>query len=208
LQATLCREPFEFILIDNTYTEEELWLIFLELDFWALSGNLMGPEHTGTARNHDGSPKKSNKGVFLDSVYTDRGYSNLLKFNRKLFGVTLDKPSTVLNALRESNEDSTLVSYYENGGEYKSHKDASQLTAVTYLYRQPKAFDGGDLVLTEYGYAFEPWFNRTYVFPSVVEHEVTPVIMKPEDCGKGLGRYCISAFINRFPRHEQVPNQV
>ena len=23
MQATLCREPFEFILIDNTYTEEE-----------------------------------------------------------------------------------------------------------------------------------------------------------------------------------------
>ena len=208
MQATLCKEPFEFILIDNTYTEEELRLIFLELDFWALSGNLMGPEHTGTARFDDGTIKKKNKGVFLDSVYTDRSYSNLLKFNRKIFHTTLDKPSTVLNALREANEDCTLVSYYENGGEYKSHKDASQLTAITYLYRQPKAFDGGDLVLTEYGYAFEPWFNRTYVFPSVVAHEVTPVIMKPEDCDKGLGRYSISAFINRFPRHEQVPNQV
>lgn len=168
----------------------------------------MGPEHTGSARNQDGSPKKKNAGVFLDSVYTDRSYSNLLKFNRKVFNATLNKPSTVLNALTESNEDSTLVSYYENGGEYKSHRDASQLTAVTYLYRQPKAFDGGDLVLPEYGYAFEPWFNRTYIFPSVVEHEVTPVIMKPEDCGKGLGRYCISAFINRFPVNEQVPNQV
>jgi Rps23 Pro-64 3,4-dihydroxylase Tpa1-like proline 4-hydroxylase len=208
LQITLCREPFEFILIDNTYTEEELRFIFLELDFWALSGNLMGPEHTGTARFDDGTIKKKNAGVFLDNAYTDRRYSNMLKFNRKIFGATLDKPSTVLNALRESNEDTTLVSYYENGGEYKSHKDASHLTAVTYLYRQPKAFDGGDLVLTEYGYAFEPWFNRTYIFPSVVEHEVTPVVMKPEDCGKGLGRYCISAFINRFPRHEQVPNQV
>ena len=201
MQATLCREPFEFILIDNTYTEEELRLIFLELDFWALSGNLMGPEHTKTARFDDGTIKKKNKGVFLDSVYTDRSYSNLLKFNRKLFGITLDKPSTVFNALRGSNADSTLVSYYENGGEYKSHKDDSQLTAVTYLYRQPKAFDGGDLVLTEYGYAFEPWFNRTYIFPSVVEHEVTPVIMKPEDCGKGLGRYSISAFIDRTYEH-------
>jgi hypothetical protein len=64
LQATLCREPFEFILIDNTYTEEELRLIFLELDFWALSGNLMGPEHTGTARNQDGSPKKRKRAFF------------------------------------------------------------------------------------------------------------------------------------------------
>jgi hypothetical protein len=65
LQATLCKEPFEFILIDNTYTEEELRLIFLELDFWALSGNLMGPEHTGTARFDDGKVKKKTKACFL-----------------------------------------------------------------------------------------------------------------------------------------------
>ena len=202
MQTTLCREPFEFILIDNTYTEEELRLIFLELDFWTLSGNLMGPEHTGTALFGDGTVKKKNQGAFFDDIYTDRSYSNLLKLNRKLFRIMLDKPSAVLNTLREATEDRTLVSYYENESEYKSHKDASQLTAVTYLYHQPKAFDGGDLILTEYGYAFEPWFNRTYIFSSVVEHEVTPIIMRPEDCGKGLGRYCISSFINRFPRHE------
>jgi len=201
LQVTLCREPFEYIIIDNTYTEEELRLIFLELDFWALSGNLMGPEHTGTARwGHNGGPKKQNIGVFLDEVYRDRSYSNVLKFNRKIFGLQLDKPSTILNYLRESNHDTTLVSYYENKSHYKSHKDVSVLTAVTYLYKQPKAFEGGDLVLTEYGYAFEPWFNRTYIMPGVVEHEVTEVTMKPEDCGKGLGRYCISNFIHKQAR--------
>ena len=62
MQATLCREPFEFILIDNTYTEEELRLIFLELDFWALSGNLKDPEDTGAAKFDDGTTKKKNKG--------------------------------------------------------------------------------------------------------------------------------------------------
>jgi len=201
LQVTLCREPFEYIIIDNTYTEEELRLIFLELDFWALSGNLMGPEHTGTARcEHNGEPKKRNTGVFLDNIYAERNYSNVLKFNRKIFGIQLDKPSTILNQLRESNYDTTLISYYENESHYKSHKDYSVLTAVTYLYKQPKAFEGGDLVLTEYGYAFEPWFNRTYIMPGVVEHEVTEVTMKPDDCGKGLGRYCISNFIHKQTR--------
>ncbi len=77
MQVTLCREPFEFILIDNTYTEEELRLIFLELDFWALSGNLMGSEHTGTAKFKEGTVKKKNRGVFRDGVYADRSYSNL-----------------------------------------------------------------------------------------------------------------------------------
>ena len=200
MQATLCREPFEYIIIDNTYTDEELRLIFLELDFWAISGNLMGPEHTGTARWQDGSPKKQNKGVFLDGVYRERNYSNVLKFNRKIYQIQLDKPSVILNMLKESNHDTTLVSYYENEAHYKSHKDASVLTAVTYLYKQPKAFEGGDLVLTEYGYAFEPWFNRTYIMPGVVEHEVTEVKMRAEDCGKGLGRYCISNFIHKQAR--------
>ena len=196
MQVTLCREPFEYIIIDNTYTDEELKLIFLELDFWAVSGNLMGTEHTGTAKWENGEPKKQNKGVFLDDVYRERSYSNVLKFNRKIYGIQLDKPSTILNQLKESNHDTTLVSYYENEAHYKSHKDYSVLTAMTYLYKQPKAFEGGDLVLTEYGYAFEPWFNRTYIMPGVVEHEVTEIKMKQEDCGKGLGRYCISNFIN------------
>ena len=208
MQVSLCKEPFEFILIDNTYTEEELRLIFLELDYWCLSGHLVKGKKTGSATNEDGSLKKKNKGLWLDLVYKNRGHSNILNLNRKLFGIDLDKPSTVLNALHKSNHDGTLISYYEHGDEYKSHKDASQLTAVTYLYRQPKAFDGGDLVLTEYGYAFEPWFNRTYIMPGVVEHEVTPVLMRPEDCWKGLGRYCITSFISKAPTDEHVPNEV
>ena len=92
MKLTLCREPFEYIIIDNTYTDEELRLIFLELDFWAISGNLMEPEHTGTAREHNGEPKKKNAGVFLDEVYTERNYSNVLKLNRKIYGIQLDKP--------------------------------------------------------------------------------------------------------------------
>lgn len=200
MQATLCREPFEYIIIDNTYTEEELRLIFLELDFWAVSGNLMGPKHTGTAKWEDGQPKKHNKGVFLDDVYVERKYSNVLKFNRKIYEIQLNEPSIILNHLRESNQDYTLVSYYENEAHYSSHVDNSTLTAMTYLYKQPKVFEGGDLILTEYGYAFEPWFNRTYIMPGVAEHEVTEVKMRAEDCGKGLGRYCISNFILKRTR--------
>lgn len=210
MQVTLCKEPFEYIIIDNTYTEEELKLIFLELDFWSISNNLMGPEHTGTAKWNDGSSKKKNKGVFLDGVYRDRKQSNVLKLNRKIYQIQLDQPSVILNFLKDSNHDTTLISYYENESNYKSHKDSSLLTAVTYLYKQPKLFDGGNLILTDYGYQFEPWFNRTYIIPGVVEHEVTEVTMKSENCGKGLGRYCISNFIHRDRPEirEQILNPV
>lgn len=197
MQITLCKEPFEYIIVDDTYTEEELKLIFLELDFWGISKNLLNPEHTGTAKWKDGTAKKNNTGVFLDDSYTNRSYSNILKLNRKIYKFTTEQPSIINSYLSESNYDTTLLSYYENSSHYKAHKDSSVLTALTYLYKKPKKFEGGDLVLTEYGYAFEPWFNRTYIIPGVVEHEVTEVTMQPEDCGKGLGRYCISNFIHK-----------
>lgn len=197
MQVTLCKEPFEYIIIDKTYTEEELKLIFLELDFLTLSNTLMGPEHTGTAKQEDGKAKKENKGLFIDEIYTNRNFSNILKFNRKIYSIQINQSSVIGNFLKNSNSDTTLLSYYENSNCYKSHKDSSTLTAVTYLYKEPKAFEGGDLILTDYGIAFEPWFNRTYIIPGVVEHEVTEVTMKLEDCGKGLGRYCISNFVHR-----------
>lgn len=195
MKVSLCKKPFEHIIIDETYTEEELKLIFLELDYWSVSKNLMGPEHTFTARCENGIPKKNNKGVFLDDVYTNRAYSNILKLNRKIYNIQLNEPSTVLNFLKECNYDKTLISYYENETSYKAHKDLPILTLLTYLYKQPKLFEGGNLVLTEYDYQFEPCFNRTYIIPGVVEHEVTEVKMKLEDCGKGFGRYCISNFL-------------
>lgn len=197
MQITLCKEPFEYIIIDETYTEEELKLIFLELDFWSMSNKLMGPEHTGTAEWTDGSPKKNNKGIWLDKAYQNKKYSNILELNQKFYNFKLSEPSVIVNFLNTSDQNCTLVSYYENESHYKKHKDKSILTTFTYLYKQPKVFEGGNLILTDYGYQFEPWFNRTYIMPGVVEHEVTEVKMKQEDCGKGLGRYCISNFICR-----------
>lgn len=197
MQVTLCKEPFEYIIIDDTYTEEELKLIFLEIDFWSVSNKLMDAERTFTARWEDGTAKKNNKGIFLDSVYKNRNHSNILSLNRKIYNIQLNEPSIVLNFLKRSNSDYTLISYYENNTYYKPHKDESILTALTYLYKQPKVFEGGDLVLTDYNIAFEPWFNRTYIMFGAIEHEVTELVMKQEDCGKGLGRYCISNFIHK-----------
>lgn len=195
MQITLCKEPFEYIIIDDTYTEEELKLIFLELNFWSDSNKLMDPEHTASAKWPDGTSKKKNKGLFLDDAYTNRNYSNILKLNRKIYEIQTEQPSVILNFLKDSNYDSTLISYYENLDCYKAHKDSSIITAVTYLYKQPKAFEGGDLLITDYGIAFEPWFNRTYIMFGVLEHEVIEIKMNNKDCGKGLGRYCISNFI-------------
>lgn len=210
MRPILCKEPFEYIIIDNTYNSKELELIFLELDFWAKSGKLLGPNRTGSGMHQDGSLKKKNTGIFLDEAYTDRNSSNILSLNRKIYHVELDSPSIILNYLRSTDRDSTLISYYENTDKYDAHSDLSILTSLTYLYHEPKAFQGGELILSDYGLVFEPVFNRTYIIPSVVNHEVTPITMHESDYFKGLGRYCISNFMQCFTnienyQHSKLP---
>ena len=73
---------FPYILIEDYYTKEEETLIKKELDFFLPS--LKGPDHTGTAVDKEtGEPLKSNRGIFLDTIFTDRSVSYIMKINRK-----------------------------------------------------------------------------------------------------------------------------
>jgi hypothetical protein len=185
-----------YVQIDNTYTEDELRLIFLELDFLHSSGCFGGPEITGTAFT-DGVANKKNHGIFLDHVYSNRATSNVLKLNRKLFGLNLDYRilPNIFRQYKTSDYDSTLLSYYGNGDYYRGHIDNSSLTMVTYLFKQPKKFTGGEIVLVDYNETLEAAFNRTYIFPGYEIHAVNAVNMADEDAANGFGRYCISNFV-------------
>lgn len=191
-----------FVQIDNTYTQGELDGILLELEFLRVSGGFLNPDKTESAVKIDGDGNKvylkNNTGVFLDDVYRDRNTSILLKHNRKLFNTPLNlhELPPVFKQFNRINWDSTLISYYTNQDYYKAHMDNAVFTMVTYLYKQPKKFLGGELLLPETGHVLEPVFNRTYIFPSYTTHEVTAVQMDQADAEQGYGRYCISSFLN------------
>lgn len=198
MEVAFIRSPLDYIQIDNTYTEEELKLIFLELDFLQIGGTIKDQDHFATAKYENGEHLRKGMGVFLDNVYRNRESSIILKLNRKLYGIDFKNFNLhpVFKAIKKSTLDNTLVSYYENSHHYEAHYDASVLTAFTYLYKQPKKFEGGELFLPEYNVTFNPVFNRTYVIPGLVDHEVKEVKMNSEDLNKGFGRYCISNFLN------------
>lgn len=191
-----------FVQIDNTYTQDEVDGILLELEFLRVSGSFLTPDKTESAaktdENGDKVLLKNNTGVFLDSVYRNRNTSILLKHNRKLFNTQLNLAELppVFKHFSQINIDNTLVSYYTNQSYYHAHMDMSIFTMVTYLYKQPKKFLGGDLLLPETGHVLEPVFNRTYIIPSYITHEVTAVQMNQQDGDLGYGRYCISGFLN------------
>lgn len=201
-EGTLYDGPFPHLIVENFYNEEELSLIWEELNFYTKPGKLL------PAINYGGVVEKTNaSALWLDAVYKNGGegtpdyrkLSNILTVNRKIF------TSDIVDVISESdiscrtftrnNTDSTKVRYYHNGEYYKPHTDASCLFLVfTYFYKEPKKFTGGELYFPPYDYEFPCLNNSLIIIPGYVEHGVRKIKIQDSDYYDGYGRYCISSF--------------
>jgi Rps23 Pro-64 3,4-dihydroxylase Tpa1-like proline 4-hydroxylase len=192
----------DFLVIDDFYTENEQIDIWKELDFLTYDRKLMPPEETGTAHDLDtGKPLKQNSAIFLDSIYARRELSNILTINRKLFSKEIVDEfvgmDNCFKYIHHTNYDATLISYYEEKDYYKAHTDSSILTYLYWCHKEPKKFEGGDLILPELDEGITYKNNRLVIFPSWRLHEVTPIKMIEEvEPNSGYGRYCITNFVH------------
>jgi len=198
-QIRQIEQPFPFLEIKNLYNDEELKLIWQELEFLNCLNKLEPPEKTGTALDEKKKvPLKKNVGLFLDNIYTKRNISNILTVNPKLFSEQIVNAFVELSFayefIKKTNNDKTLISYYENGGYYKPHEDKSLFTAVTWFFKEPKAFTGGDLYFTDYNIQVEIENNMSVIFPSFVKHAVDKIILKNKNL-VGYGRYAMTQFL-------------
>ena len=190
------REGHPILTIDNFYSFQEEQHIVKELEY--LRERLLPPEYTGSAKNKDNlALKKKNSSIFLDTVFTNRDFSSILQINRKLFDTEVvdmvEDYSIYFKYLRLSTQDSTLVSYYENEDRYASHSDSAVLTAISWFYKKPKLFGGGDLIIDDI--SIECKNRRLVLFPSILDHKVTTVTLDEPNINQGNGRYSISQFI-------------
>lgn len=194
------KNPFPFLQIENLYSEDELILLWKEFDFLTHPDKLESPENTGSALDEETKvPLKKNKGLFLDDLYSSRNISNILTITKQLFS------PVILNAFSElsfgyenikyTNRDATLLSYYENSEYYKSHRDEALYTAVTWFFKEPKSFSGGNFYFTDYGIKIEMQNNMAVIFPSFVKHAVDEIILEKNNNLTGHGRYSISQFL-------------
>jgi len=179
------------------YSDEELDLIHQELVFLNHEHKLKGPEETGSAVENSIILKR-NKGLFLDDIYYRREISNILSINRKTFSKEYLELYASLTfgygSILTCNCDTTLISYYENEAYYQSHTDDAVHTALTWFFKVPKVFEGGNLIFTEYDEVVEIEHNMTIIFPSFVKHSVEEVVME-ENLPRGFGRYSMSQFL-------------
>ena len=203
---------FPYILIDDFYNEEELDLIWEELDFLSYDDKFQPPEATGSAYvppgeedNDDLILLKKNRGIFLEDVFLHRACSNILKVNKKLFDLDLTKHGSWFfeNIPEALTSNTNLISYYEDTDEdkayYAPHRDTALVTVLTWFYKgTSKKFKGGDLYFPDYdNECVEVKYNRVILFPSFIKHAVDNV--EVEECfrGKYMGRYCLTTFMTQ-----------
>jgi Rps23 Pro-64 3,4-dihydroxylase Tpa1-like proline 4-hydroxylase len=190
------------IVIDDFFNNESSRLIWNELLYLNDGTDKMRTaEYTGGGFKIIDNKKvysKNNIGTVLDKVYLDKSVSNILSETRKIYNK--DLVDSLISAhkffkfITNVNNDSTKVHYFEDGSYYRAHHDASLITVIYYFYKEPKLFEGGDLVFDDQ-LKIECKNNRCLIFPSILTHEVTTVELPLESQSLGYGRYAISQFM-------------
>ena len=190
--------PVPHIIIRNIFDEEHLSNIWKELELLTDSDRLSPPSESNSAKKF-GVFLKKNHAVFLENVYSNPKYSSVFKaFNHTLTADAINEiesKNIVFKWLHGTNNQSFLISYYDNDDRYYPHTDNAVYSVLINFYKQPKAFTGGDLMLGNGDYKIPLENNRLILIPSWATHSVTPVKFK-EDCKplSGMGRYTVSIF--------------
>jgi Rps23 Pro-64 3,4-dihydroxylase Tpa1-like proline 4-hydroxylase len=202
-------DTIHYLYKENCFSQSELDLIFDELNFLNNPLILEGPEVTGSAEKN-GSFKKKNKGVWVSDFYTNPHKTSLCRLTRKVLdNYILDYSQLHYSnrAVLNTNYSKTLLSYYENADCYEPHTDSASVTVLFWFFKEPKHFDGGDLILNDIGKTFEVQNNSMLMFPSWAKHSVTEVKMDEKYLNQKLGRYSITMFMHIHPHYDYISNK-
>ena len=183
------------VVIDNFYTKEQLDIVLGECI--SLIPLMMPPDKTASATGSNNEYIKNNYGAFVDEsnsklvsfdynmIRSDTVRNQLMKFN------------SMYKIFKNINNSSTLVSYYTDGDYYDSHTDFAIFTVLVWVYKEPKQFSGGEIILEsvvdDSKATIDCLNNRALIFPSCTPHKVLKVSM--EDI-PAAGRFCITHFLN------------
>ena len=194
-------ERIPFVVIDDFYDENEQSEIMVELDYLCTERRLIPPFEDKSGASNNYRNVKNVGCQYLESFYQQRKHSNILTITERLFVDCVDiidnHPHWYFD-LSNINSHTTHILYYEDSNEYPPHRDTCRFTIVTYFYREPKKFEGGDLQFPDHQVQVECVNNRIVVFPSMLHHRSTPVRMLENDTQTKNGKFCITHFLDRI----------
>lgn len=185
-----------FLIIDNFLTQEEYEIVINELD--TIVRPAMRRHETGGAVDSDGNALKDTNACFVNDIYVNPMLSPTFKTLQK-FHTDKDLNSKIANShwtfewLKDHGaEEHMQFLYYNDKDTYGDHVDIFNTSALLWLCKEPKGFEGGDFMI-EKNHKVEFKNNRMVIFNFGTLHGVTPV--KRTSLLDGHGRYCISKFM-------------
>lgn len=198
LEYELKTDPLDYLIIDDLLAEE----LMDDIRSWVKSMDLRDPEYTGSAYTERGVSLKQNRGAFssndtlFDKVMMtvlsslgDEGNIEGLRESPFFYSLFLKKEGNkTANQMMFAFTRSYLSAVYDDGDHYKSHPDATIVSALFWLDDAGADFTGGDLTFTDYNETVKYRHNRLVLFFGPHRHEV--------DAVKGNGRICVSTFFN------------
>lgn len=171
------------LIIDNWYTDKELKKVFKEFDYYTNNGlDMLIDSSNDPSTAHEpliGSLAKTYRFYVEPNPYSVM-YKYNYKYIYKEFMNMVENETLFGGYFCNTKRNSLMVNYYETGEYYKSHRDNSVITQLIWINREPKMYEGGDLILTDMGEKVECKNNRTIFFPGHYKHEITEVNMKKE----------------------------
>jgi len=202
----LLQEPFPHVIIKDVYNENELRLIWRELEFLTEKYKFKPGAENGAegSTTLSGINPSQNFGLTLDEVYLDRSISDILAITSKLAGDQyvnkICEVSPLVGHLKHCNYHCTKVKYYETDNYYRGHYDTARFTFLTYLFKEPKQFTGGDLYFDDYDYTIKLENNMTVFFVGSIIHSSKEVKLNSDvQPWTGGGKYCITQFVDFIP---------
>ena len=128
MQIEHINEEFPYTIVRELYTEEQKERIWKELD-----------EHQSNLIRVEDNRNRCWCRILDNISYT-------LHVSNEVFE---NKLKTIVDNTLVPDETSFL-SYYEDGDYFKPHEDNCKLTVLNWMYKEPKRFTGGDLVFPDY----------------------------------------------------------
>lgn len=176
-------EPFDALVIKETFSENEL-------------SNILNEVHQFTEKC------QGTDGVWLLDMYKDLEISPIHNNSMETFF----SPEVVENLIHTNsmygiydsvNNHSTQIRYFGDGQSSLLHYDSAAFTIMTFVFNDPKEFDGGDLTLQIGGdIAYEQKIdnNMTVIFPSSYYLGLSEVSVNNKDVDNN-GLYVITSYL-------------
>tara|TARA_Y100000593_G_C4202980_1_gene282837 strand:- start:162 stop:803 length:642 start_codon:yes stop_codon:yes gene_type:complete len=207
MKIKVYNKKMPYFVIDDYYTEQELKSVWSEIDFYTNSQDkdkILRAEKTDYAARKKGISQAKSYRWYPEDFLTNYGIemSPLFRLSNKLSSEELHSNVKDLypwyNMFANTNVSDVMLSYYEEGDYYKPHIDIGMWTQLIWVTKKSKKWKGGDFCLyTEQDKKKKiSWKNnRSIIFPSMLKHEVEPIVWKDVEHKFGDGRYTISYFL-------------